>query len=373
MSVTIIPVENKRQLKAFIYLPKKIHKNHDNWMPPIYMDEWAFHNPQKNRLLRENNTILALAYQDHELVGRIMGIIHYKYNEANNEKNARFFKMECTNDQEVAHALLNHVASWAKENGMENLVGPYGFSDKDPQGFQFEGFGELPVIEAPNNEPYMLQLVENEGYKADVAWVEYKFNVPDKMPELYEKVYERLMRSGKYQVIEPVNKKEIKKYIIPVFELINDTFKHLYGFAFMSHAEMKYLAKQYMPVLDPRFLKLVALDNEIVGVIVAIPNLTTGIRKAKGRILPFGIFKIKSEMRKTRQIDLMIGGIKEELRGRGIDVLLGRNLLKSAMEGGFKVIDSHLELEDNIKIRAEMERMGGKVVKRFRTYKKTLI
>jgi len=372
MPVHIQVVNSRKQLRKFIYLPKQIHKNHDNWMPPIYMDEWTFHNPKKNRLLAENTTTIALAYKNNTVAGRIMGIIHHKYNNANNEKNARFFKMECYEDQEVAHALLQYIEQWARDNGMENLVGPYGFSDKDPQGFQFEGFDELPVIEAPNNQAYMLDLVEHEGYKPDVSWVEYKLNIPDKMPELYEKVYMRLMRSGKYKIIEPKSKREIKKYIIPVFELINITFHKLYGFAFMSHEEMKDLAKQYMPVIDARFLKMVTLEGEIVAVIIAIPNLTTGIRKAKGKLLPFGIFQIKRAMKKTKQLDLMIGGIKEELRGRGLDVLLGRNLLKSAMEAGFKVIDSHLELEDNNKIRAEMERMGGKIVKRFRTYKKVL-
>jgi hypothetical protein len=103
-----------------------------------------------------------------------------------------------------------------------------------------------------------------------------------------------------------------------------------------------------------------------------MPNLTDGIIRAKGKLFPFGIFFIHRAAKRTRQLDTLIGGVRKEFRGRGIDVLMGYTTIKSALEAGFKVADSHHQLETNTKVRAEMERLGGKVYKRFRIYRKDL-
>jgi len=132
------------------------------------------------------------------------------------------------------------------------------------------------------------------------------------------------------------------------------------------------LAKKYLPILDPRFIKVVEKDQNLVAFIVGIPDLGDGIRAAKGRLLPFGFFKILRAAKKTNQLDLLLGAIKEELRGRGADVLMGYSMLESAREAGFTVIDTHHELEDNTRVRAEMERMGGELYKRYRVFQKDI-
>ena len=86
-----------------------------------------------------------------------------------------------------------------------------------------------------------------------------------------------------------------------------------------------------------------------------------------------GIFKILHASRKTKQLDLMIGEINEEYRGRGIDFLLGLKTIESAKKAGFECIDSHHELETNLKVRAEMEHLGGKVYKRYRIFQENLV
>jgi len=111
----------------------------------------------------------------------------------------------------------------------------------------------------------------------------------------------------------------------------------------------------------------------MVGFIVGIPNFADGIREARGRLLPFGFLKIIKAAKRSRKLDLYLGGIKAAYRGRGLDVLMGYRMLESARDAGFEYIDSHHELETNVKMRAEMEKSGGKIYKRFRIYQKKLI
>jgi hypothetical protein len=147
---------------------------------------------------------------------------------------------------------------------------------------------------------------------------------------------------------------------------------NIYGYAPLDEKEMDELAKRYLPVLDPRLVKVGKKGDEIVSFIVGIPDLTVGIQKAKGRLFPFGFLKILRAAKKTKQLDLLLGAIKEKYRGRGLDVMMGVKMIFSACEAGMDFLDTHHELEQNVRVRAEMERMGGKLYKRYRVFKKEL-
>ena len=373
MSIEIREVKTRRDLRRFIFLPAKIHQDHLIWVPPLYMDEQRFFNPKKNRAFSYSEAILAVASKDGKTVGRIMGIINHRYNESRKEKHARFGFLECWNDQEVAHELLQFVEEWARARGMTKIVGPMGFTDQDPEGFLIEGFEHEPTLSTYYNFDYMNNLLKREMYTKEVDYVVYKVDLTKELPEFYKKIYQRAVRKKSCQLLEFSKRKQLKPYIKPVFHLMNESFKDIYGFHPMDEQEMEDLAKRFLPILDPRFIKIAINNNEVVGFNIAMPNLSEGIRKAKGRIFPFGIFKILRAAKKTKQLDTLIGGIKKEYRGRGIDVIIGYKTVESALKAGFTFVDSHHELEDNFKVRAEMERVGGKVYKRFRIYQKRLL
>lgn len=375
MAIKLIEVKTKKQLKTFIYLPEKLHKGRKNWVPPIYMDEWAYFNPKKNKAFGYSDTLMLLAEKDGEIVGRVMGIINRRYNEVRNEKTARFGYLESIQDQEVVHALLSQVEQWAKEKGMTRIIGPYGFSDQDPEGFLIKGFEHRATIATYYNFEWMPEMVEKEGYTKDIDYFVYKIEIPKEIPEVYRRVSERILTKGNFQLLEFKKRKEIKPWVRPILSLMNECYleSNIYGYAPLDEKEMDALAKKYLPVLDPRFVKGVLKDGEVVAFIIGIPDLTEGIQKARGRLFPFGIFKILRARKKTKQLDLLLGGIKKEYRGVGLDALMGMAMISSAQQAGFEIIDTHHEMESNVRVRAEMERMGGQVYKIYRVYQKSLV
>jgi len=374
MAIDVREVKTRRDLRAFIYLPEKIHKNHRNWVPPIYLDDRKYFNPQKNKAFSYCRTILLLAYRGERLVGRAMGVINTRFNEYRKEKLGRFGFLETWEDQEVVHALLGRVEEWARGLGMTRLVGPYGFSDQDPEGFLIEGFEHRATIATYYNYEWLPRLVENEGYIKDIDYYVYKLDVPKELPEFYQRIFERTARKGIFKVVEFEKRKELKPWIRPVLSLMNECYtgSDIYGFAPLDEKEMDDLAKRYLPILDPRFIKVVTRDGEPAAFVVGIPDMTAGIQKARGRLLPFGFIHILRAAKKTKQLDLLLGAVKEKLRGQGLDVFMGSRMIKSAQEAGMEIMDSHHEMETNVRVRAEMERMGGKVYKRFRVFQKNL-
>ncbi|MEP7071690.1 MAG: hypothetical protein ABI839_04835 [Verrucomicrobiota bacterium] len=372
-AIVLKEVADKKALRQYIYLTQNLYRSFANWVPPLYAEERKFHQPTHNPALAYSDTIRVLAYMGERPVGRIMGIINRKYNERRQEKTGRFFNFDCIENQAVAHVLVAFVEKWAAEKGMDRLIGPFGFSDKDPQGLQIEGFDHLAVIATPSHPPYLKTLVEGEGYVKELDCVSFKLPLPHQFPVVYEKVIRRLTRNQKFQLQEFTSKRDVKKYIVPALRLVNEAYAPLFGFVAMSETEMKRLAAQYMPILDPAFMKSVTnKEGEMVGFVVALPDMSRGIQRAKGRLFPFGFLRLLAAAKKTKQLDVVLGAVKERYRGVGVDVLLGTALIRTAIQRGFDFMDSHLVLETNTKMQAEYASLGGEIYKRYRIFGKRL-
>jgi hypothetical protein len=374
MEIQIKEVKTKKDLHDFIHLPAKIHKGHKNWVPPLYMDEWEYFNPKKNKSYSYCDHLFIIAIKDGKVVGRCMGLIHHKYNAQHNELNGRFSNIETWNDQEVFHALIEYVAKWAKGKGMTQLVGPLAFSDKDPQGYLIDGFDETNVIASYCNYPYIIDLIEKEGFEKKVDLVVYKTPIPDELPPLYKMVSQRFHQNNKnLKAMTFTSRIKVKPYIRPTLQLINDTFTNIYGFTPFSEKEMDDFANRYLFLINPNFIQIMVNENnEVVGTIIGMSDISKGIQKSKGYLLPFGFIPILTAGSKSKQLNLMLGAVDPRYQGRGMEILLGINMIKAAKKAGKTFVDSHLELEYNTKVRAEMERMGGVVYKKYRIFQKDL-
>jgi len=372
MALEVAEIRNRRELREFIYLPAKVNRTNPRWIPPIYMDNWKFFDAKKNRAFQHADAVLALARRDRTVVGRIMGIVNRRCNELRQECTGRFGFLECYEEQDVFSALIAFVENWARGLGMNKLVGPMGFSDQDPQGFLYEGFDHEPTLDSFHNFPYIVRFMDAAGYTKEVDYVNYIVRLSDRLPVFYERISARVARQPEFRLVEFTKSKELKPYGHRIFGLMNTTYTNIYGYVPLTDAEMDALAKQYLPVIDPRFVKVVLKGEDVVGFFIGIPHMNEGLRKCKGHLFPFGILQIMAAMKKTKQLDALLAGIREDCRGRGLDVLLGAAMMRTAIAAGFERIDSHHELETNLKMRAEVERVGGQIAKRFRIYQKAL-
>jgi len=374
MNIAVKAVCSKRDLRKFIHLPAQIHKDHPNWIPPLYSDDWEFFSASKNKSFEYSDVILLLAYRGKKLVGRVMGIINRKYNEQHKQKHARFNYLETWDDREVSAVLIQHMEDWARIKGMEKLVGPLAFSDKDPQGYLIEGFDEPISIATHCNFPYVIDHLEALGFEKDIDLVVYKIPIPEKTPELYSKVAERALRNNPgLELLEFTRRKDLKPWIRPIFTLINETFTEIYGFMPFTLEEMDDFANRYLMIMDPRLIKAIVNERrEPVAFVIGMPDISRGIKRSRGYILPIGILHILVAGRRTRQLNLLLGAVHPEYQNRGLDSIMGSALLESARKQKMQYIDSHLEMESNSKVRAEMEYMGGKVYKIYRVFGKPL-
>jgi hypothetical protein len=372
MAITLKDVSTKKDLKEFIYLPAKIHKSHKNWLPPIYMDEKMFFDSNKNLSFRGCDTRLIIAYKENVAVGRIMGIIHHDHNEVFKIKNVRFSYLECHNDPEIYRTLVGEIENWGREKGLNKIIGPFGFTDRDIQGFLIKGFEEEPVVDSACNFEFMPELMDSYGFEKEIDCVIYRFPLSTELPEIYQKIFERVTSKKDYQFLEFTKRKQMKKYIVPVFRMMNESFKDIYGFMPMDEKEMFEFAKRYLPILDPRFVKVVLKGEEVVAFLISMPNMYKGIQKSKGHILPFGIFHILRAMKTAKSVNTMLGAIAPAYQKTGLDIFLSMKTIESTRKANMTSIDTHVVMENNNDMMAELKRYGAYELKRFRVYQKKL-
>jgi GNAT superfamily N-acetyltransferase len=373
VSVRIVALPNSKEKKTFLHLPYRLHRSHPGWIPPIRRMERNFIDPRKNRHMAHADTLCLVSYTDGLPSGRIMGLINHELREVEENRQARFCSFESINDERTASALLSAVENWARDRGIVKLIGPIGFTNQDPQGFIIEGFEERPALNTIHNFGYIPSLVEKAGYTKEVDYFTYKVPIPEKAPDLYYRLAPRVLQRNKVTLLEFTRKNQARDYLPKMLRLMNETYRDLYGFVTLRDEEIERRTATYMQIITPEFFKIL-LDEQgdAVAFIFGIRDITEGIRAAGGRLFPFGYLKIRSKQKRAKRLDLLLGAVKEEYQGRGLDVMMALAMLKSARAKGIEYADSHHEAENNTLVQAEMKRMGGFVYKRHRIYQKTL-
>ncbi|MGV3637742.1 MAG: GNAT family N-acetyltransferase [Flavobacteriales bacterium] len=372
-TIHVSVVSGAADMRSYLRLSGILPDQRPNRVPLLRMDEREFHDPKRNPQLAHCEVRYWLARRDGVPVGRVMGIIHRQYNQACGELTARFYDLVCIRDRDTVLALLEAVEQWAMSAGMDRIIGPFGFSDKDPQGLQIEGFEQLPVIATPINPDWLPPLVEACGYAPFEDMVSYRMDIPAQLPEVYHAIGERCLRNFGLHRVPLRSKRELKPWVVPVLRLVNATYGDLLGFTPMSEAEMRALAAKYMFILDPQLVHLIAdAHNEPVAFVIASPDMSEGFVRANGSLFPFGFLHILRAMKRSKQLDLLLGAVRPDLQGKGLTAALGVSLFSAARARGFTHLDSHLIMERNTRMRAELERLGAVVWKRYRVYQKGL-
>jgi len=375
MSVDIRVVESKKDLKTFVKVPFSIYKNDPLWVPPLIMDEMATFNPGKNPAFELAEARFYVAYKDGKPVGRVAGILNHAANKKYGTKNIRFGWFESIDDYDVATALLDTVADWGREIGMDTLTGPHGFTDLDPEGMLVEGFDQLPTMAVFYNYAYYPEFMNKYGFEKDVDYIEFKCKVPYEtgIPEKLLHLAERIRERSQLNVLQLHSRKDIKIWGPSVMDLIDESYNEIYGTVPLTPKLIQYYVDKYLSLIDPNLIKIVTdSDNNLVGVMVTMPSFSRAMQKANGHLFPFGWYHLLKGLKQRETIDFYLAGIKEKYRGKGVDLLMVVEIVKTVFEKGFKYTESNPELEHNAKIQAQWKHFNPEQHKRRRIYKKNI-
>ncbi|NVO01696.1 MAG: hypothetical protein HXX09_03260 [Bacteroidetes bacterium] len=350
MGIIIKEVFTKSDLKKFINFQYELYKGNKFWCPPMKMDEMNTLSKDKNPSFDYCEARYWLAYKDDKIVGRIAGIINPKSNQRWEQKHIRFGWIEFINDVEVCQALLKTVEDWGKERGLNHIHGPLGFTDMDNEGMLVKGFDELSTMASIYNHEYFPELMEKAGYQKDADWIQYEFKIPSEPNEKVEKFANIAKERYGLRVLEVKKSKELLPYAKKMFELLNRSFKDLYGFTELTEKQMNLYVKQYFGFIVPKYICLVVdKSDEVVGFGVSLPSLTKASQKCKGNLFPFGFMHLLKALKNSEIIDMYLNGIAPEYQGKGVHAIYYDFLTKSYINNNVKLAITNPQLEENAK------------------------
>ena len=379
-SVQIKRVETKKDLKDFIEFHYDLYEGDQYDAPNLYSDELNTLSRDKNAAFDFCEAEYFLALKEGKVVGRVAAIINNKANEKWDKKDVRFGWIDFIDDIEVSKALLKAVEDYGKEKGMTSIVGPLGFTDMDPEGMLTWGFDQLGTMATIYNYDYYPQHMEKlGGWEKDNDYVEYRLDVPETAPEKYTKIAE--MVEKRYNLhARKLTKKEIFEggYGKKLFDLINVTYSHLYGFSELSERQIDQYVKMYFPLADLDLITVVEdgnKDNQLVGLAITIPSLTRALQKChRGRLFPFGWWHLLRAIKfhKTEVVDLLLIGVLPEYRSKGANSLVFADLIPRYVKYGFKWGETHVEMETNESVQSQWGPLDPTMHKKRRCYRKAI-
>ncbi|MDN5354060.1 MAG: hypothetical protein PWQ09_816 [Candidatus Cloacimonadota bacterium] len=373
MNIIIKEVQNKKDLKKFISLPYKLYKGNQFWIPPLRNDEFDLLDKEKNPAFTFCNVKLWLALKNEKVVGRIAGIINPRYIEKWQNKYARFGWIDFIDDEEVSKALLETVENWGRENGMEAIHGPLGFTDLDPEGMLIEGFEELGTIATIYNYPYYSQHLEKYGYTKDIDWIEFEVKMPEKVPEKIERIANIVKKKYKLTALKTKSSKDLKPYGKEFFKVLNSAFEPLYGVVPLTETQVEKYIKHYLEFIPHKFISLILDESgKIAAFGITMPSLSKAFQKAYGKLLPFGFLHILKALKHNDLVDLYLIAVRPDLQGKGVNSLLFKELIQTYIDNKIEKAETNIELETNIKVQAQWELFEHRQHKRRRCFIKHL-
>lgn len=379
-SVQIKRVETKKDLKDFIEFHYDLYEGNQYDAPNLYSDELNTLSRDKNAAFDFCEAEYYLALKEGKVVGRVAAIINNRANEKWEKKDVRFGWIDFIDDVEVTSALLKAVEDYGKEKGMTSIVGPLGFTDMDPEGMLTWGFDQLGTMATIYNYDYYPQHMEKVGgWEKDNDYVEYRLDVPETAPEKYTKIAE--MVEKRYNLhARKLTKKEIFEggYGKKLFDLINVTYAHLYGFSELTDRQIDQYVKMYFPLADLDLITVIEdgnKDNQLVGLAITIPSLTRALQKCRrGRLFPFGWWHLLRAIKfhKTEVVDLLLIGVLPEYRSKGANALVFADLIPRYVKYGFKWGETHVEMETNESVQSQWGPLDPIMHKKRRCYRKQI-
>lgn len=379
-SIQIKRVETKKDLKRFIEFHYDLYKGNPYDVPNLYSDEVNTLSKNKNAAFDFCEAEYYLALKEGKIVGRVAAIINHKANEKWKKKDVRFGWIDFIDDIEVSRALFKAVEEYGRKKGMDDIVGPLGFTDMDPEGMLTWGFDKLGTMATIYNYEYYPQHMEKlGGWEKDNDYVEYYLVVPEKSPEKYTKIAE--MVEKRYNLhVRKLTKKDIFQggYGKKLFDLINLTYSDLYGFSELTDRQIDQYVKMYFPLADLDLVTVIEdgnKDNQLAGLGITIPSLSHALQKCRrGRLFPFGWWHLLRAIKfhKTDGVDLLLIGFLPEYRSKGANALLFADLIPRYVNYGFKWGETQVEMESNEGVQSQWGPLDPINHKKRRCYRRSL-
>ncbi|MBC8186294.1 hypothetical protein H8E88_34865 [candidate division KSB1 bacterium] len=370
MKIRKINTNNPKDINQFIQFPFELYKESAYWVPPFISDVAKTLNRNKHPFYEHSTAEFFLAENKSQTLGRLAVLDNRKFNELQKQKTAFFYYFEAVEDTSAAQALFDEGQKWAQQRGLNKIIGPMGFMQGDGIGLLVEGFEHRPAIGISYNFPYYDALLKQAGYDKKTDYFSGYLPGTHKLPQRFYDIAEKVKAKRNFSIKSFKNKKELKQWIPRIQKLYNESFSDNFEHYPISEKEAEIIADKLLAIADPRLIKLVMKEDDIIGFLFAFVDISAAIKKTKGRIFPFGWITLKREFKRTNWVNFNGTGLLPGHRGVGANAVLYTEMANTVKQYGFEHADIVQIEEKNIKSLGDMKAIGVEWYKKHRVYEK---
>ena len=369
--ITVKEIFSKKEFLSFVKFPFKLYKGSKYWVPSFIDEELALMDKKINPVYKNADAKFFLAYKNGKIVGRIAAMINWIEVKKIKKNKVRFGWYDVIDDIEVSKLLIEVVINYGKENNLNFVEGPVGFSNLDKAGLLIKGYDELNTMITLYNYPYYSNHLERLKFKKLAQWVEYEIKVDsfENSPEKVKKFSELIKKRYSLSVINFNSSKKIIPYVDKMFDLLSKTYNQLQTFVPIQDYQIKHYKNKYFKYLNPKLIKcIVNNENKLIAFVIAMPSFASALKKANGKLFPFGFIHILKSLYFNDKVSFYLMGIHPDFQNKGVTAILLNEIQKTLNQMGVKIIETNPELEENTAIQRLWKNYKHRIHKKRATY-----
>ena len=354
-----VDIQNPTDRRQFWRTAEQVYKNDEHWIPPLKSDQRFVLDIERHPFYQHSTAAFFVVEVDGSPAGRVAILNNRSYRKYHACETGFFHLFECSDDPVAARLLFEKAFSWAREQGMNSLIGPRGFIQGEGAGILVGGFDQRLPMGLAYNRPYYDRLLAEQGfskltdYYSGILEGEYEF------PERVARIAARIRERNGYVVKVLRSAEEMRALIPHVHRIYNAAFTAVPGYYPMTDEETRIMGKRILSLTKPELIKLVQKQDAIIGFMIAYPNIVPTLRKVRGRMLPFGWIRLLDAKRRSTWIDFNGVGILPEYQGTGANAVLYDEMWKTLSEGSYDHGMAVQIREENGRSLGDMETLGA--------------
>ncbi len=368
-------VQGSGDLRAFVDLPYRLHRDDRFWAPPMKRDVRALLS-DANPFFEHGEACLFLGERDGRVAGRIAAIINRLHNETHDDRVGFFGFFECERDPALAGELVEAAADWLRARGHDLLRGPASPSMNDECGLLVEGFETATALMMPHNPPYYAELLESTGLQKSKDLWAYLGGRPDDAGSGMQRAARAASTIGRRMGLKLryLDLKNFEAEVDRIRVLYNAVWEKNWSFVPMTDREIAHLAREFRPVVVPELVPFVEKDGVPIGFGLALPDFNEALLHNRNGGYLSGALRIfwALKRRKISRARVLLLGVLPEYQGKGIDAMLWHGIWSGSHARGMMYGEAGWILEDNRPMNNALERMGFRRYKTYRMYDRPL-
>jgi hypothetical protein len=372
LTIEAVDVRSRRDVRRFLDLPHRLYRGDPRWVSPLGAEAHVALNPERHPFYEHSEASFFVARRGAEVNGRLGVLEHRPYNRAHGTTSASFTLFECEDDEDTAAGLFERAFDWARDRGLNRIVGPRGLGALDGYGVLVDGFDRPQLMTMTNyNPPSYPRLLERLGFGKEVDFVSYEldretFVMPDAIRRAAARAEPRL------RLVRYPTRRALVRAARRIGETYNRAFVDNWEYYPLTDREVDFVVDQVRPLADPRLMTFIAAGDEIVGFVLAFPDVSAALRSMRGRLTPWGVLRLLRERAHATRVALNGAGILPEHQGHGGNAMLYVQIERAVRESRFRTAELPQVAETAVKMRADLERLGARPIKRHRVFGRDL-